>query len=500
MLAQGPPSEKKMIPDIPESLLDILHEIGEVGGKHAYLVGGSVRDLLLKRPTFDIDIVVEGDALRVAKEMQKRWEGSLQVHEQFGTATVIPADPTKSKVDFVTARRETYQKPGTLPKVESGTITEDLQRRDFSINALAMRLDAANFGEVIDKTDGLDDLKTGTIRVLHSKSFIDDPTRIFRACRYAGRYDFRIADADILLIKAAVPLLAHLSGERGRNEIDRVLLENNAPQIVQELAKLGVYQAIFSGWKISQTFSSDFQTAQQAISWASEHITEEDFQPNIVRWMSLFGISNLHGMPIYQIEALCFRLVLEHQLRRIASATQVLNQEIPSKKTVRFVFEKLGLKLSQNASIWDHNGKWGIVDAENRLTYVYEDKIIYKVQTPITAYRQLLPILDSLTETTAPSKIYQILKPFSLEALVLGYSDTNLSDVQRKSIGDYLNTLRKIQPIITGDDLIQWGEKPGKDFGSILWDLFAAQLDGKINTKSEAYSHFQQLKTAVIRQ
>ena len=478
-----------MIPDIPELLLDILHEIGEVGGKHAYLVGGLVRDLLLKRPTFDIDIVVEGDAISVAKEMQNRWDGTLQVHEQFGTATVTPANPTQPKVDFVTARRETYQKPGTLPKVESGTITEDLRRRDFSINALAMRLDATHFGDVIDETGGLADLKTGTVRVLHDQSYTDDPTRIFRACRYAGRYDFGIAGTDGLLIKEAIGLLAHLSGERIRNEIDRVLLENNAPQIVQALAKLGVYQAIFPGWKISRTFSSDFQTAQQAISWASEHITEEDFQPNIVRWMSLFGISDLDGMPTYQVEALCFRLVLEHQLRRIASATQVLNQEIPSKKTVRFVFEKLGLELSENASIWDHNGKWGIVDAENRLTHVYENKIIYKVQTPLTAYRELLGVVDSFTETTAPSKIYQTLKPFSLEALVLGYSDA-----QRKSLGDYLWTLRQVQPVITGDDLIQWGEKPGKSFATILWDLFAAQLDGKINSKSEAYSHFQQLK------
>ena len=483
-----------MIPDISESLSHTLHEIGAIGGQHVYLVGGSVRDLLLKQPTFDIDIVVEGDALRVAKEMQSRWNGTLQVHEQFGTATVTPANPNTPKVDFVTARCETYQNPGTLPKVKRGTITEDLQRRDFSINALAMRLDSTNFGTVIDKTGGLNDLKTGTIRVLHNKSFIDDPTRIFRACRYAGRYDFRIAGADILLIEEAIPFLAQLSGERTRNEIDRVLLENNAPQIVQLLAELGVYGVIFPGWKISATFSSDFQTAQQAISWASEHIVDEGFQPNIVRWIALFGLGSFQEVQIYQIEALCFRLVLEYQLRRIASATQVLNQEIPSKKTLRSVFEKLGLKLSKNASIRDYNGKWCIVDDDNKLTYVYEDGVVYKVQTPITAYRQLLPVLDSLTETTTPSKIFHILKSSSLEALVLGYSETNLSDTQRKNIGEYLCTLRKIHPFITGDDLIQWGEKPGKSFQTMLRSLFCAQLDNKINSKSDAYSYFQQLK------
>ncbi len=486
-----------MLPHIPEALLGILHEIGEVGGKHAYLVGGSVRDLLLKRPTFDIDIVVEGDAIRLAEEMQKRWNGTLQAHQQFGTATVIPANPTKPKVDFVTARCETYQKPGTLPKVERGTIAEDLQRRDFSINALAMRLDSTNFGTVIDKTCGLDDLKTGTVRVLHNKSFIDDPTRIFRACRYAGRYNFRIADADILLIERAIPLLAQLSGERIRNEIDSVLLENNAPQIVQELAKFGVYEVIFPGWKISSAFLCDFQTAQHAILWASKHITDEDFQPNIVRWMALFGMNNSQEVQIYQMEALCFRLVLEHQLRRIANEKQVLKQEIAHEKTVRSVFEKLGLALSKSASVEYHNGKWCIVDAENRLTYVYSNIKIYKVQTPLTAYRQLLPILDSLTKTTSPSKIYQRLKPFPLEALVLGYLNTNLPKIQRKNIEDYLVTFRKKQPFITGDDLIQWGEKPGKNFETILWRLFSAQLDNKINSKSEAYSHFQQLKEPV---
>ena len=483
-----------MIPDISESLSHTLHEIGEIGGQHVYLVGGSVRDLLLKQPTFDIDIVVEGDALRVAKEMQKRWNGALQEHPQFGTATVTPANPNKPKVDFVTARCETYQKSGTLPKVKRGTITEDLQRRDFSINALAMCLDANAFGTIIDKTGGIVDLKTGTIRVLHNQSYTDDPTRIFRACRYAGRYDFCVAETDVLLIKEAIPLLAQLSGERIRNEIEKVLLENNAPQIVQKLAELGVYEAIFSGWKISPTFSSDFQTVQQAISWASEHIADEDFQPNIVRWMALFGMGNFQEVQIYQIEALCFSLVLEHQLRRIASATQMLNQEISSEKSIPFVFEKLGLKLSKNASIRHHNGKWCIVDDENKLTYVFEGGIVYKVQTPITAYHQLLPVLGSLSETIAPSKIYQILKSFSLEALVLGYSDANLSHIQRKNIVDFLLTLRKIHPFTTGDDLIQWGEKPGKSFDTILSHLFAAQLDGKINSKSEAYPHFQLIK------
>ena len=476
---------------IPETLSDTLHEIGDIGGKHAYLVGGSVRDILLKRPSFDIDVVVEGDAVQVAKEIQKRWNGTLQVHPQFGTATVTPANPEKPKVDFVSARCETYQKPGTLPKVERGTITEDLLRRDFSINALAMCLDVDVFGRIIDKTGGLDDLKTGVIRVLHDNSYTDDPTRIFRAYRYAGRYNFHIADTDVTLIKQAIPLLAQLSGERIRNEIDNVLLEDNAAKIVQELAELGVFETISPGWKISTMFSCEFQTAQQAISWASGHIADEDIQPNILRWMALFGIGNSHNVPMFQIEALCFKLLLEHQLRKIVRKSQAAQHGVSLDQVDLSVLEKLGFELSKNTIFECLNGKWCIVDSEEKVTLVCGDGNLYKVETPITVYRHLLPVLDTLTETTVPSKIYQVLKPFPLEALVLGYSDSNLLQMQRNIIGDYLLTLRKIQPIITGNDLIQWGEKPGKNFESILWNLFQAQLDGIINTKLEGYSYFK---------
>ena len=139
-----------MIPNIPEPILNLLCEIGEVEGKNAYLVGGFVRDLLLKRPSPDIDIVVEGDAIRVAQAMCDRWSGTLEAHAQFGTATVTPQNTDLPKVDFVTARRETYQGSGTLPIVQSGSITDDLRRRDFSINALAMRLDPTAFCTIVD--------------------------------------------------------------------------------------------------------------------------------------------------------------------------------------------------------------------------------------------------------------------------------------------------------------------------------------------------------------
>lgn len=476
-----------MITNIPEPILDLLHEIGEVGGNGTYLVGGFVRDLLLKRPSLDIDVVVEGDAIRVANAMCERWNATLEVHPQFGTATVTPTDINRPKVDFVTARRETYQSAGTLPTVAQGTITDDLQRRDFSINALAIRLDTNAFGSIVDKTGGLEDLKKGIVRVLHKQSYNDDPTRIFRAFRYAERYGFCMPETDTVLMQAALPVLAQLSGERIRNEIDRVLLEKSAPEIIAHLTQLDVWNTISEGWNTSNTFASDFNKAEQAITWASVHLTDEEFQPELVRWMAFFGADT----PIYQIEALSFRLVLEHQLQRLISRAQARKQKVSLEKVTQDAFSKLGVPLSDSVSVNQQSGKWCVVDAKHRVTYVCGDGNLYRIQTPLTGYKALKETLAIVKETTKPSEIYQLLKPYPSEALALGYVDTTLPKWKRAKITDYLLVLRKIKPFITGNDLIAFGEKPSKVFETQLWKLFAAQLDGEITKKEEAYSRLR---------
>ena len=478
-----------MLSNIPEPILNLLYEIGEVAGKNAYLVGGFVRDLLLKRPSLDIDIVIEGDAIRVAETMCDRWNGTLEVHPQFGTATVTPQNIDLPKVDFVTARSETYQGAGTLPIVQSGTLTDDLHRRDFSINALAMRLDTNAFGAIVDETGGLEDLEAGIIRVLHKQSFIDDPTRIFRATRYAGRYNFRIAETDEALIREALPVLPQLSGERIRNEIDRVLLEKHAAKIVGHLTQLGVWEIITTDWNIPATFTYGSKKAEQAVSWASAHLVDEVFQPERVRWMTLFGTD----MPIYQIEAISFRLILEHQLQRLVSRAQAMKRNVSLEKVTGSAFEKLGFPLSKNTSIEHQNGMWRIVDNDNMRTYVCGEGNLYRVQTPLTAYRQLKQTLTPLQKTIKPSEVYQLLKPYPIEALALGYVDTTVPEWKRAKIKDYLFILRKVQPFITGKDLIAFGKKPGKTFEPQLWKLFAAQLDGEIRKKEEAYSRLRTL-------
>ncbi len=479
---------------IPETLSQILKQIGEIEGSNAYLVGGSVRDLLLKRQTTDIDIVVIGDAIEIAEQVKTLWKGKIQTHHQFGTATVTTTDTTYPKIDFVTARCETYKLPATLPNVEPGTLDDDLMRRDFSINALAMCLDPERFGSVIDKTGGIADLKNGTVRVLHSRSYIDDPTRIFRAFRYAGRYSFRINGTDSDLMREAIPLISELSGERIRNELDRILLEENTTEIIRLLSDFGILEAIYKDWRITPEHINDLKTAEDAIKWSSIHLKDVTLLKKNVRWTAFFGIDESGGLSTYHIEALCYRLVLDHQLHRIAGPLKETVCEEESVTVLKGVFEKAGYSLADNTTFDFINGKWCIVDSDNKSTYTYDEGVIFKVQTPLATYSGLKNTLRKIVEDTNDSEIYQLLRQYPLETLVLGYVDANISEFHRESISLFLIKQRDIKPIITGDDLIQWGEKPGEQFGEILRFLFAAQLDGRLFSKQDGFNIFQQYK------
>jgi len=155
----------------------------------AFLVGGAVRDLLLAGQTVDLDVAIEGDARATAREIAERLGGEVVEHERFGTATVKAGD---LDVDLATTRRERYAEPGALPEVEPAGLSEDLGRRDFTINAMALGLSGDSLGVLEDPHEGREDLERGVIRVLHGRSFIDDPTRLLRALRYEARFDFLI--------------------------------------------------------------------------------------------------------------------------------------------------------------------------------------------------------------------------------------------------------------------------------------------------------------------
>jgi tRNA nucleotidyltransferase (CCA-adding enzyme) len=240
------------------TLLRLVADEAAARGLPAYLVGGVPRDLLLGRKSLDFDIVVVGDAVALAGTLARKHGGRVTAHTRFGTATIESREKRVESseqsgsslfsalysLDFITARRETYTQPGALPDVIPSTIDDDLRRRDFTINTLAVRLDGAHFGELYDPFNGAADIARGTLRVLHPASFLDDPTRMFRAVRYEQRYGFKIAPETLALIPAARLQIAKLSAERARHELDLMFGEQNVTSMLARLAELGLLKAL----------------------------------------------------------------------------------------------------------------------------------------------------------------------------------------------------------------------------------------------------------------
>jgi tRNA nucleotidyltransferase (CCA-adding enzyme) len=209
-----------------------------------YLVGGTVRDILLGERSFDVDIAVEGDAIALARALAEVLGGRVRPHEKFGTAVVLYGDD--ERVDAVTARTEFYDAPAALPTVEHASIREDLFRRDFTINAMAVSLKGDDLGRLVDPFGGRRDLEARTIRVLHNLSFVDDPTRIFRAIRYENRYGFRMDEHTLRLARGTIEmgLVGDLSSARLRDELVALLEEGEVDHSILRLAELGADHAI----------------------------------------------------------------------------------------------------------------------------------------------------------------------------------------------------------------------------------------------------------------
>jgi tRNA nucleotidyltransferase (CCA-adding enzyme) len=209
-----------------------------------YLVGGTVRDILLGEESFDVDVAVEGDAIALARKVADLLDGRCRPHEKFGTAVVLYGDG--ERIDLVTARTEFYESPAALPTVEHATIREDLFRRDFTINAMAASLKGEDFGRLVDPFDGRRDLAEKRIRVLHNLSFIEDPTRIFRAIRYENRYGFRMDEHTARLAWGCIEmgLVGDLSSSRLRDELVALLEEGEVAHTILRLAELAADRAI----------------------------------------------------------------------------------------------------------------------------------------------------------------------------------------------------------------------------------------------------------------
>ena len=229
---------------LPAGVRDLVERTGVYADEHGLrccLVGGVVRDLLLCESSLDIDIVVEGDAVEAASHLAGFMGSRSIVHREFGTATV-PVGPFH--IDFATARAESYERPGALPAVRPGTMEEDLSRRDFSVNAMAIVLNRERLGELLDPHSGRTDLAHGILRVLHPGSFVDDATRILRGVRYEQRLGFTFEAVTLELLERDVRRLDTISADRVRHEFDRTFDETEPRHALLRLDTLGALEAI----------------------------------------------------------------------------------------------------------------------------------------------------------------------------------------------------------------------------------------------------------------
>jgi tRNA nucleotidyltransferase (CCA-adding enzyme) len=257
---------------LPPEILALVKAAGDIAaskGQRAYLVGGVVRDLFLKRRNLDIDLVVEADALPLARQLAKGRDGKLVTHPRFGTATFQHG---AFSIDLVTARSETYAEPGALPTVKPGNIQDDLFRRDFSINAMAASIDPARFGDLVDPYGGKSDLDRHLIRVLHQRSFKDDPTRVWRAIRYEQRLGFRLEFDTTTQLRRDSAMMDRVSGDRLRHELERILEEDYPEKVFYRAERLGVLRHLHLALEGNGWLGEHFDMAREASGSAKPDI------------------------------------------------------------------------------------------------------------------------------------------------------------------------------------------------------------------------------------
>ena len=286
----------------PKRVRDVLNKIGEIGDRlnfPVFMVGGIVRDLFLGIKNYDLDIVVEGDGIKFARELSRDSGGRIKSHEKFGTAIVILADGFK--IDVATARREFYEYPAAFPKVELSSIKKDLYRRDFTINAMAIHLNQKYFGKLIDFFGGQRDLSKGIIRVLYNLSFVEDPARIIRAIRFEQRYNFKMDSTTEDFLKKAIDdkLLSRLRKKRITEELILILKEENPLKSLKRMEELGALKYILPDVELNEETVNRLNRIKDNYNFWKRNIPDE----KIELWMIYFCclIRNLKKNQIQKI-------------------------------------------------------------------------------------------------------------------------------------------------------------------------------------------------------
>ncbi len=279
---------KDKFPQDVYNILELAGETAEALRYNAYLVGGSVRDLLRGEENLDIDIVIEGDGIIFSRALGEKLKAKVRTHQKFGTAQIFT---DTLKLDVATARTEYYESPGALPKVEISSIKKDLYRRDFTINTLAIKLNPRDFGLLIDFFGGQRDLRERTIRVLHNLSFVEDPTRAFRAIRFSERFGFKISRHTENLIKSAIQmnLFEKLSGARIYEELLLSFQETDPIRTLKRLADFGLLKVIHPKLIFTEDLEATLKSVYQTLSWFNLLFLEEKPESSILYLMALLS-------------------------------------------------------------------------------------------------------------------------------------------------------------------------------------------------------------------
>ncbi|HTY45313.1 MAG TPA: hypothetical protein VMD52_04935 [Patescibacteria group bacterium] len=319
---------KAYLQRLPAEIQDLIQFASEVAvtrGARAYLVGGFVRDLLLKVPNLDLDITVEGDGIGYAEELGRRLNARIIRHRRFGTATLTLRHHLK--IDIATVRKEAYPKPACLPEVSAGTLWDDLSRRDFTINAMAISLQRYEFGKLIDFFTSRQDLKDKKIRVLHENSFIDDPTRITRAVRFEQRYNFKIEPATLAYIKEAVGrrMLEKVQPQRLRDELILLLKEKEPIKPLRRIASLAGFGFIHPQIVLDKAALDLLEAITGQLKWfAYAHLQRRKLDGWLVYFMGLIA-----PLKTEETKTLLALLALHRgETKRVLSVKQISQADI----------------------------------------------------------------------------------------------------------------------------------------------------------------------------
>ena len=422
-------ARKKMISKLiqerlPDRIQSLLMEFGKVGdelGFSVHAVGGFVRDLLMRVENFDVDIVVEGDGIQFAEQFEKRVPCRIRTHRKVGTAIIL--FPDGSKVDVATARLEVYDSPAALPTVESGSIKMDLYRRDFTINALAFQLNPRGFGELTDFFGGIKDIKERVIRVLHNLSFVEDPTRVFRAIRFEQRLGFQIAKHTQNLMRNAVKMgfAARLSGGRVLAELILILQEDDPVSAVKRMRDFDLLRFLHPNLKFTEETEALFERIHHVLSWFDYLFLEEEYE----RWLIYF-----YGL---------IDLLKEEEVAEVCQ------------------------RLSMN-----EKEKTRIIEGKKQA-----EQILLQVFTWISS-----------DYTPKRSEIYTVLEPLSTETKLFMMAKTTQM-ATRRYISLYFTQLKDAKPLLKGADLIRLGIQPGPAIKRNLANLLKARLDEQLMTRED---------------